>query len=267
MYVFAEPVTEEQADAIQSIGEAEQKEFARTVVGVGKDDPEVQEAWKNIQDEVDQQTDKDKDGEVDENETPDKEDLEQEESSNHDVASQASSPENESAEPVVLEEIEGSTEAAESAESAEPAETTEPAEAEEIAEATDGPLMGWTLTVRNKVNGGYVARPKKLQEDDDWKIEYIIQDIPEESRWKLYGALKDRRRGLVTKEDQEVDKSLQHYRALIQRYSNRGREWRKKEDALIEELGIQMYKPLGPGSEAASAAGTTTGASTAKEAA
>jgi hypothetical protein len=257
MYVFAEPVTEEQADKIQSAGEAEQKHFARTVVGVGKDDPEAQEAWQNIQDEVDEQTDKDKDG-IQANETPDKQDLEQEESidnveeaTNGDVTSEVPSPGYEDVESAVAEEV------GESAASAEAADTTD--------SSSSGPLMGWTLTVRNKVNGGYVDRPNKIQEDDDWKIEYNVQEIPEESRWKLYDALKDRRRALVSKEDQEVDKSLQNYRSLIQRYSKRGREWRTKQDKLNEEMGIQIYKPLGPGSEAASAASTTTDASIGKE--
>ena len=224
MYIFAEPVTEEEADEIQNAGEVAQKHFARTVVGVGKDDPEVQAAWQNIQDEVDEQVDVDKDGKL----------------SSEKVEDQAAETES----------VEDSTEAP----------STEDAKSEGVASAqkeettsvemkSDGPLMGWTLTVRSKVNGNYVDRPRKFNNDDEWVVEYHVQEIPETSRWRLYNALRTRRRGLIGMEDQEVDKGLQSYRNLIQRFSNRGREWRKEQDKINEDLGIQVYKPLGPGSE------------------
>jgi hypothetical protein len=279
MYVFAEPVTEEQADEIQSRGEDAQKHFARTVVGVGKDNPEVQAAWQNIQDEVDEQVDEDKgensveeqvnedngnnlvdqqvqednggssaheqavgdrvDRSVEEDveedkvgesmeETPHEQDSEAEVD---DVVEQASSSDNESQEP--------------------PSEDTNTSTTES---KPSGPLMGWTLTVRNKVNGGYVDRPRNLQQEDEWKLEYHIQEIAEKSRWRLYEALRDRRRGLVGQEEQEVDKGLLNYRNLIDRFSRRGREWREKQDKLNEEMGVQLYRPLGPGSDAAESA-------------
>ena len=59
MYVFAEPVTEERADEIQNTGTQYAKEWARRVVGVGKNDPEAQEEWQDLQEEVDEQVSKD----------------------------------------------------------------------------------------------------------------------------------------------------------------------------------------------------------------
>src|SRR4051812_5458683 len=59
MYVFVEPVTEEQADEIQEAGEAAQKEFARNVIGLENDDAETQATWQEIQDGVDEQFDQD----------------------------------------------------------------------------------------------------------------------------------------------------------------------------------------------------------------
>jgi hypothetical protein len=224
MYVFAEPVTEEQADEIQSKGEAAQKHFARTVVGVGKDDPEVQEAWQNIQDEVDEQVDEDRAGKLSDT-------SEEEQGSEQEEATESSEESD-----------------------VEPNSDEAPRVSADDALAADdeprGPLMGWTLTVRSKVNGGYVDRPRRITAEDEWKLEYHIQEIPEESRWRLYNAVKDRRHGLIGLETEEVDKSLQNYRNLIQRFSTRGREWREAQDKLNEEMGIQMYKPLGPGSEA-----------------
>jgi hypothetical protein len=233
MYIFAEPVTEEQADEIQSAGEAAQKEFAKTVVGIGKDDPEVQAAWQNIQDTVDEQVDEDKDGKLT-GETPGDEVSKQEEVT--ETAEEQSDSHSKTSDLAVNETV-----------ASDETSTNEP--------EPSGPLMGWTLTIRNKVNDGYVAQPTKLTPEDEWKIEYHVQEIPEGSRWRLYTAVKERRRGLVGGET-EADKSLQNYRNLIQRFSNRGREWREKQDKLNEEMGIQMYKPMGPGSGAVASDGT-----------
>lgn len=284
MYVFAEPVTEEQADEIQSIGNEAQKNFARTVIGIGKDDPQVQAAWQDIQGEVDEQVDEDGEGklttEISGDDSPAETQVDADGSG--ETAVDADTVEETDVDEVVVGETAvGETavddivveetvvdETAVEAESQEPAETVEDGASESVVEGDvqqstaappvdatateppcDGPLIGWTLTVRSKVNGGYVDRPRDFTAEDDWQVEYHIQEIPEASRWKLYNALKERRRNLIGLEEQEVDKGLQNYRDLIQRYSNRGREWRKQQDKLNEELGVQLYKPLGPGSD------------------
>tara|TARA_R110002003_G_scaffold1277_1_gene22832 strand:+ start:17396 stop:18157 length:762 start_codon:yes stop_codon:yes gene_type:complete len=248
MYVFAEPVTDEQADDIQGAGEAAQKHFARTVVGVGKDDPEVQEAWQSIQDEVDEQVDEDKGGKLTE-EKFDEEKVDE-------VVLEEDVEEDSEKAPVDEEVLEEDEE--EGSEKAPVDDVVDQPTPAKDAEATDGPLMGWTLTVRSKVNGGYVNRPVQLSKDDDWQLEYHIQEIPQESRWKLYNALKDRRRDLVGEDEEEVSAGLKTYRALIQRYSNRGREWRDEQDKINEELGVRMYRPLGPGSDATAPTGGST---------
>jgi hypothetical protein len=236
MYIFAEPVTDEQADEIQSAGEAAQKEFAQTVVGIGKNDPEVQAAWHSIQDTVDEQVDEDHGSELSD-ETPGEKVSEQ---------TDEQVPEQEDATETAGEQSSNESEkpgsAAQETRIDEPIPESEP--------EPEGPLMGWTLTIRNKVNDGYTDRPSRLTAEDEWKIEYHVQEIPEASRWRLYTAVKERRRGLVG-HTEEADKSLKNYRDLIQRFSNRGRKWRETQDKLDEEMGIQVYKPLGPGSETA----------------
>jgi hypothetical protein len=245
MYIFAEPVTEEQADEIQSVGNAAQKHFARTVVGVGKDDPEVQAAWQDIQGEVDEQVDEDGEArsttERQEENLPEKVDLFADTVEETAVEAEGQESTETVADAADVDVVEGDSE--------QPPEVTP-----EVATATtpppDGPLIGWTLTVRSKVNGGYVERPEQFTQEDDWNVEYHVQEIPEASRWRLYNALKERRRGLIGMEEQEVDKGLKNYRDTIQRFSNRGREWRKQQDKLNEEMGVQLYRPLGPGSDA-----------------
>lgn len=219
MYVFAEPVTDERADEIQNTGAEYAKEWARRVIGVGKNDPEAQEAWQSLQEEVDEQVSED--GATNKN----------------DQAAQTSQEMETS--------VEGET-------------TTEQTETDEMVvrppksskdTTSSGPLMGWTLTVRNKVNGHYLKRPENLEPDDNWQIEYYINEIEEESVWDLYNSVKERRRQLIGLNDDEQSQGLANYRRIIQRYASRGRMWRAKQDQINEERGLQVYKPLGPGSD------------------
>jgi hypothetical protein len=214
MYVFAEPVTEEQADEIQNAGEAAQKAFARDVVGLGeKADPEAP-AWEDVQDDVDEQVGEDQSGALAETE-----DM-----------------------PAKMEDTPAKT-------ADTPAKTADTPAETEAAPTPTGPLMGWTLTVRNLVNGGYVEQPSKLDNQDEWKIEYHMKEIPEESRWKLYNALKERRHQLIGQDEEEASKGLKHYRDLIKRFSDKGRRWRNEQDKLNNASPGQLFRPLGPGSD------------------
>lgn len=228
MYVFAEPVTEERADEIQNTGVEYAREWARRVVGVGKNDPEAQEEWKDLQEEVDEQVSKD--GTTDTGvETAATQEVE-------------TSAESEAAtESDIIMTTETGTEDNES----DGGKLTPPKHVRD--EIMSGPLAGWTLTVRSKVNGHYLKRPEKLESEDNWQIEYHIADIENESVWKLYTATKERRRQLVGRDAEEEDKGLMNYRKIIQRYASRGRQWRAKQDQIDEERGVQIFKPLGPG--------------------
>jgi hypothetical protein len=120
---------------------------------------------------------------------------------------------------------------------------------EEDAEDEGGPLMGWTLTVRNRVNGAYVDRPEKLTPDDEWTIEYYLKEMEEETVWKAYKALQKRRETLIGKSKEEQAAELQSYRNLIHRYSRAGRVWRQKQDEIDAQSGQTVYRPIGPGSD------------------
>ncbi|OSS45376.1 hypothetical protein B5807_10240 [Epicoccum nigrum] len=272
MYVFAEPVSEERADEIQSTGAQYAKEWARRVIGVGKDDAEAQESWQNVQGEVDEQVSEDgaagkevesvalrEEAEI----SAENEAVAEGEST---VESQLSSeqPEDEAEEAKEDVESKSEVEAETSIENdAENEVETEAATEAEIASeeyafapprfeketTSSGPLVGWTVTIRNKVNGQYVARPELLEPEDNWQIEYNVREIAEANVWKLYNATKERRRQLVGLNDDEVDSSLQNYRKVIQRYASRGRTWRAQQDQLEEQRGVHVFKPLGPGSE------------------
>lgn len=274
MYVFAEPVSEERADEIQSTGAQYAKEWARRVIGVGKDDVEAQESWQDLQEEVDEQVSEDgaagKDAEsvVPKEETDVSADNETAVEGESTVESQPSSAEAENEveeakegvenEPEVEAETSAENEAENDAENKVSTSTSTSADPSQYAFApprfekettTSGPLAGWTITIRNKLNGQYVKRPDQLEPEDNWQVEYNVQEIADANVWKLYNATKERRRQLVGLSDDEVDQGLQNYRKVIQRYASRGRTWRAQQDQIEEQRGVHVFRPLGPGSE------------------
>ena len=269
MYVFAEPVSEARADEIQSTGAQYAKEWARRVIGVGKDDAESQESWQDLQGEVDEQVSED--GAAGKDAEPALPKEETETSAENEAATEGeSTAESQRSSSEAEVEVESAKEEVETEPEVE-AETSVENEVENEAEneaekevetedpfspprfeketTTSGPLIGWTLTLRNKVNGQYVKRPEQLEREDNWQIEYNVQEIPEENAWKLYNATKERRRQLVGLGDEEVDAGLLNYRKLIQRYASRGRKWRAQQDLVEEGRGVRVFRPLGPGAE------------------
>jgi hypothetical protein len=179
-------------------------------------------------------------------------------------SSEGAQNEVEEAEPEAKEEVENDPEV-EAETSVENEVETEDATTSEAATETDpfapprfeketttsGPLIGWTITVRNKVNGQYIKRPEQLEREDNWQIEYNVQQIADSNVWKLYNATKERRRQLVGLNDDEVDQGMLNYRKVIQRYASRGRTWRAQQDVIDEGRGVRVFRPLGPGSEEA----------------
>jgi hypothetical protein len=282
MYVFAEPVSDERADEIQSTGAQYAKEWARRVIGVGKDDAEAQESWQDLQGEVDEQVSEDGAAGKDAESAVPKEEVEV--SAENEAAAEGEStvgsqrsseePDNEVEEagPEAKEEVENEpeveaetsveNEAEKDAENEVEIEASTEASTEAATEndpfapprfeketTSSGPLIGWTVTLRNKVNGQYIKRPEQLEREDNWQIEYNVQEIAETNVWKLYNATKERRRQLVGLNDDEVDQGMLNYRKVIQRYASRGRTWRAQQDVIDEGRGVRVFKPLGPGSE------------------
>ena len=103
-------------------------------------------------------------------------------------------------------------------------------------------VLAMTLTLRNKVNGEYVHRPETMSAADEWSVEYSLTDISEQKKARvLYDACQVRRRRkmekqLVSDEQEVVPGFIQRLRAL----SQKGRNWRKKQDKMDEERPVQM---------------------------
>lgn len=102
------------------------------------------------------------------------------------------------------------------------------------------PLLAMTLTIRNMVNGKYVARPERMDETDKWSVEYSIAEVANlSSAWSLYRACQTRRRKKLDDEAAgEEDVAKNYYLRRMRELSQRGREWRNMQDEM-ERLTIR----------------------------
>lgn len=116
--------------------------------------------------------------------------------------------------------------------------TDEPGEAgSEVASAKKDnklkkPLFGMILTSRNKVNSDYVDRPEDLSPEDEWKIEYRMEEIPEDKVENLYTAMKTRRKKAFHKDDAKGNRFSTLFEGNLQRYSQKGAKHRAAMDRL-----------------------------------
>ncbi|KAF2012464.1 Pet127-domain-containing protein [Aaosphaeria arxii CBS 175.79] len=197
MYVFAEPVTEEEADAIQSQKNELVKAFEREHIHGIRDEKPVLSSEQP---------------ETDSNSTP----------------KSAASP-----------ETSATSETSES-----------PAAApEDPASSVPEHFTGWMLSVSSRVNDTPVTRPRKLTPEDNWELKYHIKELSPELAARRYKELTNRRKVMFSSRNEELDKQLRSYRAVIQRYSEKGRKWRLEQDEIEKVKGKVVYRPMGPGSE------------------
>ncbi|KAF2004526.1 Pet127-domain-containing protein [Amniculicola lignicola CBS 123094] len=219
MAIIAEPFTSEEVDNIQASKKDIFDEFKWKVVGGQPDESKMQSEWRDIQERVNEEL-------ISEEATEQGED---EEAITNDVNASNVEEQPKGEEP-----------------SATGAQMTEaPAQAEK-------PIMGWTLTVRNRVNGNTTDRPENLEPSDDWALEYFLQEIPEEGRGKVHANLQKSIMSIFGQDQAARDVDLRFYRQKIQKWTDAGRRWQEEQKEIDEKMGKQIYRPLGPGSEAAS---------------
>ena len=115
------------------------------------------------------------------------------------------------------------------------------------------PILGFTLTIRNKVNDKYVLRPEGLFDHDNWTVEYSVDEIPSAKRARtLYEACKKRREQrqgekLRAKEGEGTPvKYLTHYMKTLREMSVKGREWRKEMDEKERRESVKVLGHLPP---------------------
>lgn len=112
------------------------------------------------------------------------------------------------------------------------------------------PLLGMTLTIRNKIDGQYAERPTDLSNDQKWVVEYAIDEIPNQDRaWRLYKACQLRRETVYTSKTKKGGKDMadqeggdqggwnDSFMQLLKKTTAQGRVWREEQDVRDAEKG------------------------------
>lgn len=94
------------------------------------------------------------------------------------------------------------------------------------------PVFGMILTSRNKVNGQYVDRPENLTPQDNWQIEYRMEEVPEEKVQQLYSALQARRKKAFLRTDPKGERFESIFEGNLRVYADKGAEYRKEMNRL-----------------------------------
>ncbi|KAG9245239.1 mitochondrial protein Pet127-domain-containing protein [Calycina marina] len=130
--------------------------------------------------------------------------------------------------------------------------STAPEPTEEILPTDTTPkspveLLAMTLTIRNKINGEYVARPQSLTQGQKWTIEYALDSMGADKKDRaalLYEACKRRRyESLHFDEDDEQDPTSYNnvFMKRLKDLAKSGRRWRKGRDELDMEIPVQVF--------------------------
>ena len=257
MYIFAEPMTEEEIDEIQSTPNESYAEFERNIIGIDQNDPRSKAEWQEIQERVEEEVENDEVTDMPDEANDDSKAIaeEHEDDVELDMPWMDGVLEHKDTDMEAEEaESEGGSEAESEERSTTPANhgfasNTDP-EVDGSEEEVDDerPVMGWTLTIRNRVNGAYVERPQSLTPEDQWSVEYAIEEVPETKRRAAYETLKMRRKKLLTFDKKAENAYLDQFLAAIRKRAQQGRSWREKQDSIDAQLGKRVYRPMGPGS-------------------
>ncbi|KAI1618331.1 mitochondrial protein Pet127-domain-containing protein [Exophiala viscosa] len=108
-----------------------------------------------------------------------------------------------------------------------PVRETEAQPAQEPKETK--PILGWKLKISNIVNGLPVTRPTDLKASDDWSIRYALVPLAEGVCQRNYALCKNRRKAVLSA-PQEGDDSVRFYVKRLISMSQEGAKWRRRLD-------------------------------------
>ncbi|KAI8950783.1 mitochondrial protein Pet127-domain-containing protein [Xylaria longipes] len=123
-----------------------------------------------------------------------------------------------------------------------PDEITQPAvdkEPQPDQKTEESELLALTLTVKSKVNGAYVDRPSKLRDQDNWNIEYEIQEMEQPRAQRIYEQIKERRRKALYDTGDKDTEWYKMFQGQLEKLTQKGRAFREKESQVSE--GRPMY--------------------------
>ena len=237
MYVFAEPMSEEDIDTIQNSQKARIAEYERSVMGL-----EEQETSADVDKEDSSVTDPSPSlsSQTTEIESGSLKMTETDPLASQQPSEESTTQNNDQGHPptVLTEDSSDSPTGRPSLSFLEPDSASTNSSPNPSSSPTDTleenlrPLLARTLTVRSKVNGSYVERPEDLKPSDDWTIEYSMTELATPSRsWALYEASKGRRRKIYERmsgggaKDKDKDKDKETSGDDLDRSAKRSRDY------------------------------------------
>ncbi|KAL8761874.1 MAG: hypothetical protein Q9184_002037 [Pyrenodesmia sp. 2 TL-2023] len=120
---------------------------------------------------------------------------------------------------------------------------SEPLSEKPSSQVGEQEVLALTLTIRNKINGSNVLRPTALRPNQQWSIEYSLDEVPNAERaWNLYQACQLRRKKKLDndKERSEKDEEVDGYIQRLRQMSRKGAKWRKQQDEQEKELPLRI---------------------------
>ena len=211
MWIYAEPMTEEEIDGIQSKSKAKIAEFEQTMMGMEKatqDSPD-EAAGSSLASGVDKASETE---------------LSRSADSNSASTNDAKPP------PWGVTKDYSSTSTN--------ADQTFIKAAEPKASMELSPLFAASIICKSKINDTVVLRPENLKQEDKWEVEYLLQEWEtNEAVWARYEDTKEKRKRFFEKlrneeEDEGAEKRENPYIEFLKSMSHRGREFRGKREEI-----------------------------------
>ncbi|KAK4937791.1 hypothetical protein LTR10_021669 [Elasticomyces elasticus] len=214
MYIFAEPVSDEEIVEIQNSKKEEIEAFEQRIFN-----PKRAGHVQRSQEEQDQGAEDDISELPSPTVSPDAEGPGNAEASK-DLASRSNAADVEFLDSLMDVDLHAATNT-DSAREPEPQPAQEPKETK--------PILGWKLKISNIVNGLPVVRPTDLKATDDWSIRYTLVPLAESVRQRNYVLCKNRRKAVLSA-PQEGDDSVRFYVKRLISMSEEGARWRQRLD-------------------------------------
>lgn len=237
MNIFAEPMTDEEVDRIQEKTKAELAEYERRLFSGESTDSEAGTTVESDPDDVSESASEEEHTSLENAEDADPS-LAEETKPISTIPLDNAATEADTAFLDSLSDLESAEGSGESEEVDAPKtdgsgeDITQPLQGVSPTAAT--PLvLGMRVVVRHKVNGQYVGRPVHLSEEDEWVVDYTIEEMPATQARAKYTLCKNRRsNAFKTVRKSEDSGSPGSFITHLLNMSEQGREWRRRRDEL-----------------------------------
>ena len=264
MYVFVEPVTEEQVTKVQNSKKALVEAYERKVLGLDAKEPSVGHKASTSKKSSMQSTNVDSErhkakpkmnkhsplSQVEEQEVENagRQDASASDASPLPADNDKSANDASKVDDVVRESVEEA-----SADTSASDKTVQDAVVEKLSDSIEsgdtqflekvaekvakvkvehGPLLGFVVRTRSFVDGQHVPRPEELTKDQTWTLQYTIAEIdnPERAR-SLYDAVIVRRKGLLGRTEEDDVRESDYFINKLKAITAQSKRWREELDA------------------------------------